>query len=91
MDKLEKLISDTFAIMLPVVSDVQPDNGICGLRKSAIKYLISKKKITCKLELNRFKQIQTAEQLEMFLQQYQLDDGELLSIYRDNFYNNGQL
>ena len=38
MDKLEKLISDTFTIMVPVVSDVQPDNGICGLKKSAIKY-----------------------------------------------------
>ena len=30
-----------------------------------------------------------AEQLEMFLQQYQLDDSEMLSIYRDNFFNNG--
>ena len=89
MDKLEKLISDTFTIMIPVVSDTQPDNGICSLKKSAIKYLVSVKKITCRMELNRFKQIQTAEQLEMFLQQYQLDDSELLSIYRDNFYNNG--
>ena len=89
MSKLEQLISDTFAIMIPQTQEVEADNNICTLKKCAIRYLVNQKKLTDKIELLRFKQIQTAEQLEMFLQQYALTDGDLLSIYRDCFYNNG--
>ena len=89
MGKLEQLISDTFAIMIPQSVEPVADNNICGLKKCAIKYLVNQKKLTDKIELIRFKQIQTAEQLEMFLQQYALTDSDLLSIYRDCFYNNG--
>ena len=89
MNRLDNLISDTFAIMIPMMRNDHQDDGICTLKKSAIQYLISQKKITCRLEVERFKQIKTAEQLEMFLQQYQLDDSDLLAIYRDCFYNNG--
>jgi len=89
MSKLEQLISDTFAIMIPQAQEVEADNNICNLKRCAIRYLVNQKKITDKIELLRFKQIQTAEQLEMFLQQYALTDSDLLSIYRDCFYNNG--
>ncbi len=89
MGKLEQLISDTFAIMIPQQVEPAADNNICTLKKCAIRYLVNQKKLTDKIELIRFKQIQTAEQLEMFLQQYALTDSDLLSIYRDCFYNNG--
>lgn len=89
MDKLDRLISDTFTIMMPLVSEIEPDVGICGLKNSAAQYLINNKQITCKIELQQFKQIKTVEQLEMFLKQYQLDDSDMLAIYRDNFLQNG--
>jgi hypothetical protein len=90
MTKLEKIISETFAVMVSQGQQSESDNNICGLKRSAVKHLVSQKKITDKMELSRFNQIQTGEQLEMFLQQYAITDNDLLSIYRDFFYN-GQL
>jgi hypothetical protein len=72
------MINETFAVMISHDQPVKPDNNICGL-----------KKITDRVEMARFNQIQTGEQLEMFLQQYAVTDDDLLSIYRNFFYNNG--
>ena len=91
MSRFEKILFETFAIMVSQDQQVEPDENICGLKRSAMKHLINQKKITDKIEVSRFNQIQTGEQLEMFLQQYAITDHDLLSIYRDFFYNNGQL
>lgn len=89
MSKLENMINETFAVMISRDQPVKPDNNICGLKRSAVKHLVSQKKITDRVEMARFNQIQTGEQLEMFLQQYAVTDDDLLSIYRNFFYNNG--
>ena len=89
MSKLENMIDETFAVMISRDEAVKPDDNICGLKRSAVKHLVSQKKLTDRVELDRFNQIQTGEQLEMFLQQYAVTDSDLLSIYRNFFYNNG--
>lgn len=85
MNKLNNLVSDSFAVMIP--NDVHGDSGasICKLKQSAIRFLVTNKKINSNMDIQQFKCIQTVEQLEMFLQQYALSNDELLSIYRACF------
>ena len=85
MDKLNNIVSDSFAVMIP--NDVGDDNdaSLCKLKQSAIRFLVTNKKINSSMDIQSFKCIQTIEQLEIFLQQYALSNEDLLSIYRACF------
>ena len=85
MDKLNTLISDSFAVMIPNDVHGDSDASLCKLKQSAIRFLVTNKKINSNMDIQSFKCIQTVEQLEMFLQQYALSNDEVLSIYRACF------
>ena len=78
MDKLNTLISDSFAVMIPNDVHGDSDASLCKLKQSAIRFLVTNKKINSNMDIQSFKCIQTVEQLEMFLQQYALSNDEVL-------------
>ena len=69
-----------------IAIDQQPQqSNICSLKSSAMKMLIAKEIITCEADLVRLGQIETIEQLEFYLNQLEIDDHDLLNIYRGSF------
>lgn len=69
------------------IIDIPRTSDICSLKLAAAKALIKAEKIACERELVLFDEINTIEQLEFYLMQYELCDSELLNIYRNSFTN----
>lgn len=61
------------------------ESNICKLKASAAKHLIHTGMIDCELELQKIDSIQTIEQLEFYLNQFDLCDTQMLNIYRMSF------
>ena len=61
------------------------ESNICKLKASAAKHLIRNGMIECELELQKIDSIQTIEQLEFYLNQFDLCDTQVLNIYRASF------
>lgn len=62
------------------------ESNICKLKASAAKHLIEIGAIDCELELQKLDSIQTIEQLEFYLNQFDLCDTQMLNIYRFSFH-----
>lgn len=62
------------------------ESNICKLKASAAKHLIDVGMIDCELELQKLDSIQTIEQLEFYLNQFDLCDTQMLNIYRSSFH-----
>ena len=94
MRNLNDVLSNAFSIMIPksVLGLVAPASPtICTLKIAAVRYLIDHNKITTQFDVDKFGDINTIEQLEFYLIQYQLTDIELLNIYREAFSSNGSV
>jgi len=61
------------------------ESNICKLKASAARHLINSGVIDCELELQKLDSIQTIEQLEFYLNQFDLCDTQMLNIYRMSF------
>ena len=93
MRSLDDILSTAFAVMIPqsiTEPDIPEAPSICALKAAAVKQLIDQKKITCQFDIDKFNDINTVEQLEFYLMQYELTDTELLNIYRTAFGSHGE-
>tara|TARA_B100001123_G_scaffold444039_1_gene591791 strand:- start:1998 stop:2426 length:429 start_codon:yes stop_codon:yes gene_type:complete len=92
-------VSQTATIFIPGLSDSLLNVGLdtiefvesnlisnlCSLKMSAAKALMDTGDVSCELELKQLDSISTIEQLEFYLNQFDLCDTELLNIYRGSF------
>jgi len=80
-DALMSVDSDTIEEFVPPV-----ESNLCKLKACAAKCLIESGLVDCELELQKINTIQTLEQLEFYLNQFELSDLDLLNIYRSSFH-----
>ena len=83
MDKLNGIISSVIGGMIP--DQPVQQNSICSLKKAAVKFLVTSKRLTCPLQIQQIEQIDNQTDLEFFLQQFTLSTEDMLNIYRSSY------
>lgn len=79
-DNLMNVGMDSIEMIEPVKT-----SNICSLKLAAVKSLMNGGDITAEVDLAQFDRIETIEQLEFYLMQFDLCDSKLLNIYRTSF------
>ena len=80
MDSLLNVDLDSIENIEPSISA-----NLCSLKCSAIKVMTELGHVTCELDIKNIDEISSLEQLEFYLNQFDLSDLDLLNIYRNSF------
>lgn len=80
LDAIMNVDADSIEMIKPPV-----ESNLCKLKSSAAKMLISHEFVTCEMELKKLDMVDTLEQFEFYLAQFDLTDKDLLNIYRGSY------
>ena len=80
LDAIMNVDVDSIEMIKPPV-----ESNLCKLKSSAAKMLISHDFLTCEMELKKLDMVETLEQFEFYLAQFDLTDKNLLNIYRGSY------
>lgn len=66
------------------IEDIKPpvESNLCKLKSAAAKMLISLGHVTCELDIKKLDMIESLEQFEYYLNQFEISDKDMLNIYR---------
>ena len=78
------MVSDQLvSIMSGSTEDVSlGDDSLCRFKCSTVKFMIQNKMVSSACDINKIKCLTSIDQVELYLQQFAVSDGQLLDIYR---------
>jgi len=84
-----ELLDSLLSVGMDSIEEVQPEINatICSLKASAVCILSDLGHVTCELDIRKIEDISSIEQLEFYLNQFDLSDLDILNIYRGSFTN----
>jgi len=83
------LIDSLLNVSMDEIDEMVPEkvSNLCTLKSATARILAELDYITCEIDLARLDEISSIEQLEYYINQFDLCDTEVLSIYRASFVN----
>ena len=83
------LLDSLLNVGMDSIEEIQPEisSTLCSLKASAVCVLSNLGHITCELDIRNIESISSIEQLEFYLNQFDLTDLDVLNIYRGSFTN----
>ncbi len=61
------------------------ESNLCKLKSAAARMLVAHDYVTCETDLRKLDIIETLEQLEFYLNQFEITDKDMLNIYRSSY------
>ena len=82
-----ELIDAVMNVDMDSIETVKPpvESNLCKLKSAAARMLVTHDYVTCEADLRKLDMIETLEQFEFYLNQFEITDKDMLNIYRSSY------
>lgn len=82
-----ELIDAIMNVDMDSIENVSPpvESNLCKLKSSAARILVSQEILTCEMDLKKLDMVDSLEQFEFYLRQFDVTDTDMLNIYRSSY------